>query len=87
MLMLKFDVIEEVRDCEEPSDELTRNVHVTSTPNIDTFVRKVAAANFSAVSYVMNTPSFVTRFARRRTTQRIWKENGSWRLLTSLSKR
>ena len=55
----------QVGECEERSDELRRDVQVTSTPNADTSVRNVAAANLFAVSYVMNTPPIATRFACR----------------------
>ena len=55
----------EVRSSEEGSDELRSYVYGISTPSVYTYMRKVAAANPTTVSNVMNPPSFATRFARR----------------------
>ena len=38
------ELLDEVRMCEELLDELKRNVHVTSPPNVDVSVRSVAAS-------------------------------------------
>ena len=56
---------EEVRSCEERSDELRSDVCGISTPSVDTYLRTVAAANSINFFNVINASSFATRFARR----------------------
>ena len=60
----------EVRSGEERgNDELRRRINRMSTSKTDTSVRNVVGAtNLFTYSYDMNTPPFVTRFARRRST-------------------
>ena len=59
-------VSEEVRVCEERSDELKRRAYWILTCMVDTSVRNVAAAKLYADINNTNDPSIATRFARRR---------------------
>ena len=59
----------QVRVCEERSEELRRRVYWISTWVANTSVRNATATSLFAVSNVMKTPSFTTRFARCRFIQ------------------
>ena len=78
----------QVRECNERTDELTWPPYLISTYCANFSVRSVAAANFYAVSYVMNISSFATRFARR-SLQRVppWLRERPPRKLLSVPRR